>query len=142
MTHETPTNTSATSPSRAGRTRSARRRPDLFGDFAHSTICRASECRECRLSTVLAAENRRAHSERMAFGHGAFPSPSLSKDVLAMGLRIPFAGSQNPHPRVSKIPSKGLIIPFHGSQNSLSWVSKIPLLKRGQPLIKGNSNHG
>ena len=46
----------AISPSRAGRRQAVRRRPDLFGDFAHSTICRASECRECRLSTVLAAE--------------------------------------------------------------------------------------
>ena len=57
----------ATSAARAGRTRTARRRPDLFGDFVHSTICRASECRECRLSTVLAAENRQAHNERGGF---------------------------------------------------------------------------
>ena len=62
---------SATSPSRAGITMAAHRRPDLFGDFAHSTICRASECRECRLSTVLAAENRRAHKERGGFRFGA-----------------------------------------------------------------------
>ena len=52
-------------------------------------------------------ENKR----RMAFDHGAFPCPSLSEDVLAMGLRIPFHGSQKSPSRVSKIPSKGLKIP-------------------------------
>ena len=73
----------ATSAARAGRTRTARRRPDLFGDFAHSTICRASECRECRLSTVLAAENRRAHHERGGFRFGACSATSDNRRYSA-----------------------------------------------------------
>lgn len=88
----------ATSPSRAGRTRTARRRPDLFGDFAHSTICRASECRECRLSTVLAAENRRAHNERGGFRFARVPQ--------LRAIRRYFASNTSGMPNQSFIPAQ------------------------------------
>ena len=109
---------SATSPSRAGITMAAHRRPDLFGDFAHSTICRASECRECRLSTVLAAENRRAHNERGGFRFGACSATTCNSPLLHPHAHVQTlahaTAAQNANGSIR--PSRPLQSPSYGSR--------------------------